>query len=127
MTAAKLEHVNITVTDSQEVAELMSRLFDWHVRWQGPGIDGGHTVHVGTDRDYLAMYSVPAPVESGISSYAQKGGLNHVGVVVDDLAAIEKRVLDAGFRTHSHADYEPGQRFYFTGPDGIEFEVVSYS
>lgn len=127
MTAAALEHVNITVTDSREVAELMCRLFDWHVRWQGPGIDDGYTVHVGTDSDYLAVYSAGTPVESGISKYAQKGGLNHVGVVVDDLAATEQRVLEAGYKTHSHADYEPGQRFYFAGPDGIEFEVVSYA
>ena len=24
-------------------------------------------------------------------------------------------------------DYEPGRRFYFFDPDGIEYEVVSYS
>ena len=94
---------------------------------KGPGIDDGYTVHVGTDSDYLAVYSNGSPVASGISKYAQKGGLNHVGVVVDDLAATERRVLEAGYKTHSHADYEPGHRFYFAGPDGIEFEVVSYA
>ena len=127
MTAAALEHVNITVTDSKQVADLLCRLFDWRIRWQGPGIDNGYTVHVGTDSAYLAVYSMGAPVESGITTYAQKGGLNHVGVVVDDLESTEKRVVAAGFETHSHADYEPGRRFYFNGPDGIEFEVVSYA
>ncbi|MEC7669548.1 MAG: VOC family protein, partial [Pseudomonadota bacterium] len=28
---------------------------------------------------------------------------------------------------HNHADYEPGKRFYFDTPDGIEIEVVSYA
>jgi hypothetical protein len=26
----------------------------------------------------------------------------------------------------SHDDYDPGRRFYFLDPDGIEYEVVSY-
>jgi len=48
-------------------------------------------------------------------------------VVVDDLNLVEARVKKAGFVTHSHADYEPGRRFYFNDHDGIEIEVVSYS
>ena len=31
----------------------------------------------------------------------------------------------AGFEPHSHADYEPGRRFYFRDHDSIEWEVVS--
>jgi len=46
--------------------------------------------------------------------------------VVDDLDAVETRVKDAGFATHSHADYEPGRRFYFNDADNIEIEVVTY-
>jgi catechol 2,3-dioxygenase-like lactoylglutathione lyase family enzyme len=53
--------------------------------------------------------------------------LNHVGVVVEDLDATEAKVRAAGFAPHSHADYEPGRRFYFHDRDGIEFEVVSYA
>ena len=47
--------------------------------------------------------------------------------VVDDLDATEARILAAGIETFSHADYEPGRRFYFNDADGIEFEVVSYN
>jgi len=43
------------------------------------------------------------------------------------LEAVEARVKAEGFVPHNHADYEPGRRFYFDGPDGIEYEVVSYS
>ncbi|MEO1734352.1 MAG: VOC family protein, partial [Pseudomonadota bacterium] len=53
--------------------------------------------------------------------------LNHVGVVVPDIDAVEAKVKAAGFEPRSHADYEPGKRFYFDGPDSIEFEVVSYA
>ena len=61
------------------------------------------------------------------SSYTTTGGLNHVGIVVDDLDTAEQRVSAAGYEPHSHADYEPGRRFYFHDDDGIEFEVVSYA
>ena len=60
------------------------------------------------------------------TSYETRGGLNHIGVVVEDLDATEARVKAEGYATHSHADYEPGRRFYFDGPAGIEFEVVAY-
>ena len=126
MTAAALEHINITVTNSEKFADLLCKLFDWEIRWRGAGIDGGYSIHVGTEHAYVAVYSMSNPQTSRIARHAQIGGLNHVGVVVDDLDAMEKRVIAEGFSTHSHADYEPGRRFYFTGPDKVEFEVVSY-
>jgi catechol 2,3-dioxygenase-like lactoylglutathione lyase family enzyme len=83
-------------------------------------------VHVGSDTGYIALYTGVGPLADGGDSYRTNGALNHVGIVVDDLAAVERRVQAAGFTAHSHADYEPGQRFYFDGPDGVEFEVVCY-
>ena len=53
--------------------------------------------------------------------------LNHIGVEVDDLDLTEARVSAAGLRPFSHGDYEPGRRFYFLDPDGIEYEIVSYA
>ena len=32
-----------------------------------------------------------------------------------------------GLTPFSHGDYEPGRRFYFLDPDGVEYEVVSYA
>lgn len=128
MTIGKLEHVNLTVTDPQATAEMLGRLFGWHVRWKGEAKDGGYTVHVGTDDDYLAVYSkgeATAPADG--KNYDTAGGLNHIGVVVDDLKSVEALVRNEGLTPHSHADYEPGRRFYFDDADGIEFEVVSYS
>jgi predicted enzyme related to lactoylglutathione lyase len=134
MPAARLEHLNITVSDPLVTAQRLCDLFGWHIRWLGePGqaIHGGTSIHVGTDDTYLAVYAKgTAPEGMASNSYGIVGGLNHVGIVldpVDDLDAVEERVLAAGFETHSHADYEPGRRFYFHDTDGIEFEVVSYA
>ena len=122
---AIVEHVNITVTNPEATAHLLCELFDWQVRWQGPSSLGGRTVHVGTPESYLAVYS---PDVAGSTRVARKGGgLNHIGIQVEDLDAVEQRILSAGFTTFSHGDYEPGKRFYFNDADGIEYEVVSYN
>ena len=128
MSEALFEHVNMTVSDPDKTADMLSQLFDWHVRWSGPSLGGGRTVHVGTDTHYVALYSPVKtnPNETG-SSYTQVGGVNHIGILVDDLDAVEQRVLAAGIKTHSHQVYEPGARFYFHDADNIEYEVVSYA
>jgi len=128
---AHLEHVNITVSNPKKTAAMLSEVFGWHTRWEGASMGGqGYTVHVGTDHSYVAVYSGPAPdqiVPKSDASYSTRGGLNHLGVVVDDLAATEAKVRDMGLTPHSHADYEPGKRFYFHDADGVEIEVVSYA
>lgn len=127
MTSAKLEHANITVSDADKTARTLCDLFGWHVRWEGDVLGGaGRTVHVGDDDTYLAIYTPKGGTAPTVDSYNHHGGLNHVGVVVDDLEAVERKVAEAGYKPHMHADYEPGRRFYFDGDDGIEFEVVSY-
>lgn len=127
MTEPRLEHINFTVKDSMQTAELFVQLFDWRIRWQGDAIHGGFSVHVGGKDSYVALYTHPEPLESGVDSYTHQNGLNHLGIVVDDLDAIEKKVLNAGYKTHSHADYEPGRRFYFLYSQNLEIEVISYA
>ena len=122
-----LEHVNFTATDPDALAALMCRLFGWKVRWAGASIHGGRSVHVGSDASYLAIFGPKAAPADGSDTYTHKNGLNHIGIVVDDLDAVEARVKAEGFTPNNHADYEPGRRFYFDGPDGVEFEVVSYT
>lgn len=126
MNSASLEHVNMTVSDPDRTAAMLCELFGWRVRWQGDSMMGGRTVHVGRDDAYLALYSHDKTVRNGSNSYVVRGGLNHIGVTVDDLDEVERRVIAAGYETHNHGDYEPGRRFYFNDHDDIEFEVVSY-
>lgn len=122
-----LEHSNFTVPDPDQTAAWMCEVFGWTIRWSGAAIGGGRSVHVGTDTHYLALYRPKRTPDRIDSSYDVIGGLNHIGLVVEDLDAAEARVKAAGFETHSHADYEPGRRFYFHDHDGIEYELVSYS
>lgn len=123
----RLEHVNISVPDARATAAVLTSLFGWKTRWEGAAMGNGYSVHVGTDDSYIALYSPGHPMTDGEDRYTRYGALNHIGLVVDDLDAAEAAVKAAGYETHSHADYEPGKRFYFDGPDGVEFELVSYA
>ena len=121
-----LEHVNVTVSDPDATAALLCRVFGWHVRWRGESKLGGHTVHVGTEDSYLAVYVLKPDAPGAPPGESMTGGLNHIGVVVDDLDAVEERINAEGLLTYNHDDYEPGRRFYFDDGDNIEYEVVSY-
>ncbi len=125
MSAPRIEHVNVTVTDPERTSTLMQTLFDWHIRWRGPAQNGGYTIHIGTNEHYLALYATGNRARAA-EVFPKGRPLNHIGVEVDDLDATEARVVAAGLKPFSHADYEPGRRFYFLDLDGIEYEVVSY-
>lgn len=125
MARAIIEHVNLNVSDPERSAEIFKQLFGWHVRWQGAAGDGQLTIHVGDDHFYLALHANPAA--AGDKAYPKGRPLNHVGLCVDDLDAIEARVHVAGLTPFGHDDYVPGRRFYFLDHDNIEFEIVSYA
>lgn len=125
---ARLEHVNVTVADPDRTAQMLCDLFDWKVRWSGPGMETGRTVHVGDESSYVALFSYgSSPQPRRQESYRAVGGLNHIAVVVDDIRKTEELVKAAGFVPGDVYDYEPGRRFYFVESNGIEIEVVSYA
>ncbi|NNC72736.1 MAG: VOC family protein [Sphingomonadaceae bacterium] len=125
MTSGRLEHVNMTVADPRRSAALMHDLFGWNIRWQGPSMMGGKTIHVGSDDDYLALYTSDTVDKD--THFAKGQPMNHIGVVVDDLDAVEAKVAAAGLEPYAREKYDPGERFYFFDWNGIEFEVVSYA
>ena len=120
-----IEHVNLTVSDPARTAQLLIGLFGWHIRWEGPSQNGGHTIHVGSDSAYLALYTTD---EARCEASFPKGRpLNHIGVQVDDLDAVDAKAVALGLTPFNHDDYALGRRFYLLDPDGIEFEIVSYA
>lgn len=123
---AKLEHINFTVPDAKATAQFLQVLFGWKVRWEGKALNDGYTVHVGGDDSYLALYSPKPALKGRAPRYDHEGAMNHIGLVVDDLNGAEKSVVALGYVPHNHGDYEPGRRFYFDGPDGVEYELVEY-
>ena len=125
--AVQLEHTNVTVSDPDATAAWMCDLFGWHIRWAGAAMQSGRTVHVGTENQYIALYTPGAPNQPEEDNYQTVGGLNHIAVVTDDITAMEDAVKKAGFIAGNHGNYEPGRRFYFHDNDGLEYEVVQYT
>ena len=75
---------------------------------------------------WSALYAPKEGLSAPPTPYSTKGALNHLAVIVDDLDAAEQAVKDAGYTPRSHADYEPGRRFYFEDEEGVEYELVQY-
>lgn len=126
MTAARIEHVNITVGDAARSAAMLRDLFGWAIRWEGPSMNNGHTIHIGSGDDYIALYT---PFAQGAPDHRFAKGvpMNHIGVQVEDLAEVEQKVVAMGFEPFSHSDYGVCRSFYFFDENGIEFEVISYA
>jgi len=126
---AQVEHLNLTVKDPAKIAQHLTRIFDWEIRWSGPSKDTGTTIHVGTPDNagtYVALYTHDSLSHSQPRDHLEPANLNHIGIVVDNLESIERRVLSQGFKTHNHADYAHGRRFYFDISEELEVEVISY-
>ncbi|OBX18541.1 glyoxalase [Erythrobacter sp. QSSC1-22B] len=117
-----LEHANISVTDPERSAALLTAMLGWKERWRGPSLKYGRSVHIGNKDCYLALYTG----DQVHGDYTKGQPLNHIAFVVDDLDAAEAVVKNHVLEPFGHDDYEPGRRFYFFDWDGIEFEVVSY-
>lgn len=123
MKSARLEHVNISVTNGPRTADLIARLTGWHRRWEGPSLDNGRSIHLGDEHAYVAIHTSPRVAGGFVKSVP----MNHIGFAVDDLAAAEKVVTEAGLVPFNHSTYDPGPRsFYFFDWDGIEWEIVCY-
>lgn len=121
-----LEHLNITVPDPKATALMLEQVLGWTIRWEGPSKGDGYSVHVGEECSYLALYNPGTPLQAARNSYGRVNGLNHLGIVVDDIDAVEARVIGLGYKPTNHGDYDPGRRFYFEDENGLEIEVVQY-
>lgn len=133
MKEAYLEHANITVSNPDATASILCKLFDWQIRWSGEAMDNGYTVHVGGANSYLAIYTNDQVSTNASNDFKTIKNLNHIGIVVDDLALTESRVLAAGYKPHNHRHYKnqdsnsgPSSNFYFHIIDDLEVEVIHY-
>src|SRR5690606_12499670 len=80
MPQGTMEHANLAVSDIDRLSVLLQSLLGWQVRWRGPAMSGGETIHVGTGDVYIALYTNPqvkarGPVKLGFP-------LNHIGLQV---------------------------------------------
>jgi catechol 2,3-dioxygenase-like lactoylglutathione lyase family enzyme len=94
------------------------------VRWRGTTPSGLEAAHIGDERSYLALFQI-GERERTETSYGELG-LNHFGLVVDDLEEAKRKLTSLNVEPTMEADYEPGRRLYFLDPNGVEVELVEY-
>lgn len=125
----RLEHTNLTVSDLERSIAFYRDALGFEVRWRGQIYNSTRTApaaHVGPPGDdfYCSLFEAETPGRAPYD-YAPPG-INHFGIVVDQLDEAQKRIEAAGAKVHTAYDYDPGRRIYFFDPDGIEIELVEY-
>jgi catechol 2,3-dioxygenase-like lactoylglutathione lyase family enzyme len=126
----RLEHANITVRSVDEGVRFLTTAFpDFKIRGDGRSDQGDykkHWLHVGTEQTYIALEEVTPGTESPRRPYRDPG-INHIGLVVDDLEALTGRLQAAGYDTGDLAeDIDSRRRTYIFDGNGVEWEFVQY-
>lgn len=129
----RLEHANLTVPDIDAAIAFLfcvdPEFAVWHDSGPSTGQDGAHRwAHVGIGDNYLALEE---PHEHAADTRMARRytdfGINHLGLVVDDIAAAAARLAAAGFsETHVSEAHAARIRRYFQDSAGFEWELVQY-
>ena len=85
----------------------------------------GHSILIGTDNTYLALYMPDYELSETVPMYKHKAALNHIGIITDDLDKARDTVLENGFTIHTEVELAPTKRLYFF-LQGVEIEVAEY-
>ena len=122
----RLEHANISVRDMDEAVKfLTTALPHFRIRWRDKsGKD--EWLHIGTDETYIALSNAP-DAEKGKRQAYRDLGVNHIGVVVDDIDGTLERLRAAGYRDSSTPEEsECRRRYYFLDDDDLQWEFIQY-
>ena len=125
-----VEHLNITVPDVDAALEFLSVVApDFKVRKDVKAPNKHRWVHVGNEQCYFALQephldsASPNDPQSTYKNY----GINHIGLVVDDIKAVEEHLVSKGYKRGIVAPEERyRKRAYFFDSAGFEWELTEY-
>ncbi|OAN14114.1 lactoylglutathione lyase [Photobacterium jeanii] len=122
-----VEHANITIKDiNQTIRFITTAIPEFQVRHQGE-TEHYRWCHVGTEHSYLALQEVVARDSTDRQPYVDVG-INHIGLVIDDVDAAKSRLLAAGYRENPMAAtaHPWRKRIYFFDSSDVEWEFIEY-
>ncbi|WP_286266352.1 VOC family protein [Thalassotalea atypica] len=124
-----LEHLNLVVNDLEETLTFYRAAFPyWEVRGEGTQSWYGtprRWIHFGDDQQYLTFNDNGSGENRAL--HTNDLGLAHFAYVTQNLDAVIRRLLSAGFdiaKDGSQDEYR--KNVYFLDPNGFEIEFVQY-
>lgn len=128
----RLEHANITVPDIDAAISFLSVVApDFVIRKQSLSDKGFRWAHFGNDDFYIALQEPDRSVQQEQPAYPHTTyrniGINHLGLVVEDLSAVEQRLREKGYRQGMITPDESfRKRIYYFDLAGFEWELIEY-
>ncbi|WP_299492318.1 VOC family protein [Acaryochloris sp. IP29b_bin.137] len=124
-----LEHVNITVPDIDEAIKFLKTVaLDFQVRIDKKPPESIRWAHIGNNDYYFALQEphLDSVAEEPKQTY-KNYGVNHIGIVVEDLSVVEDRLVEAGYKRGISTPIEKyRKRLYFYDSFGFEWELIEY-
>lgn len=125
----QFEHINLVIKDLDKSLAFYRAVFPhWRIRAKGGGEWYGKPrvwVHFGDDYQYIALNEFGEGENRDLTGH--QVGLAHFAFATDNLAALNKRMQDAGYAIAKEgADSKFRDNVYYIDPDGFEVEFVQY-
>ena len=129
---APLHHVALTVTDIEASAAWYTDLFGFVelVRDEHAGGSGGHAVVLGPPDWSMFIVLNHHPTNGKESFDPTRTGLDHVGFVMPDRAALEEwesRLSAKGVKHSPITDHDWGSSLNFRDPDDMQLQLIAFA
>ena len=123
---AKLRHIALQVPDPEKTATFFENAFDMErIGITDAGISHGIYLSDGTIN--LAILHFKTDAAAGVPAGKDFVGINHVGFWVDDLQAIDEKIVSNGGVAFLDQEEPENESLFFEkkyhNPDGIVFDV----
>ena len=125
----RIEHANLTVPDIDATIRFLQCVDPgFRVLNDAVGQGGYRWAHIGTPVGYFALEEPHEPTpDAALKRRYADFGVNHIGLVVDDVDALADRLLAAGYSEGFVSERHPARiRRYFLDSAGMEWEFVQY-
>ena len=125
----KIEHVNITVPDIDAAVNFLKIVApDFEIRNDQKPLNDKRWMHIGNKEFYFALQEAHlghTPIKAN-QTYINYG-FNHVGLIVNNIDDIEKKLIEAEYNKGIDTPKETfRKRIYYYDNAGFEWELVEY-
>ena len=125
----KIEHINITVPNIDAAVSFLKIIApDFKIMKDEKPLNDKRWMHIGNTKYYFALQEahIGATPKKQNQTYINYG-FNHIGLVVNNIDEIEKKLIKAGYNKGINTPIEKfRKRIYYYDTAGFEWELVEY-